>query len=113
MERELVLIADDHPGHRRLLRDYLSPYYRIVEAEDGREALELLKTHTPALLVLDVHMPQVTTELHARCGSVLAGVGAPDGLLAKPLGQTELLAAVATVRRRAQGHIAMGSLASS
>jgi DNA-binding response OmpR family regulator len=50
--------------------------------------------HTPILMV--------TAEPHARCGSVLAGVGAPDGLLAKPFGKTELLAAIATVLNRAK-----------
>lgn len=53
-----VLIADDQEGHRKLLDLLLSPEgYELTMVEDGREALEHLRTHTPDLAILDVVMP--------------------------------------------------------
>jgi two-component system phosphate regulon response regulator PhoB len=53
-----LLIADDEPGIRRLVRMTLeSDDYEIVEAADGDEAIELARTHKPELMLLDVMMP--------------------------------------------------------
>jgi two-component system phosphate regulon response regulator PhoB len=52
-----VLIADDHPSLRRLLRMTLDQRHTVIEAKDGGEALELLRRHRPAVAVLDVTMP--------------------------------------------------------
>ena len=55
---ELVLLVDDEPNIRssvrRLLRD--EPY-RVLEASSGEEALELLQSLQPALIVMDYRMP--------------------------------------------------------
>jgi signal transduction histidine kinase len=53
-----VLVVDDDPGFRRVLTGLLTPMAdRLLEAGDGREALELL-AGTPADLVLaDMRMP--------------------------------------------------------
>jgi CheY-like chemotaxis protein len=55
-----VLIADDHPSIRRLLRMTLDQCHTLIEAKDGVEALELLRRHRPAVAVLDVTMPGLT-----------------------------------------------------
>jgi len=53
-----ILLADDDPNLRALARLTLNdPEYHIVEAADGREALELARTLHPDLLVLDWMMP--------------------------------------------------------
>lgn len=40
-----ILIADDEPEIRSLLRLYLeNEKYEIIEAEDGQQALELLRS---------------------------------------------------------------------
>lgn len=52
-----VLIADDMQNVRQLLRMILAPYYEIVEARDGLEALELAIEHCPRIAVLDIRMP--------------------------------------------------------
>lgn len=59
MERT-ILIADDEKEIRELLRLYLeNEGYIVVEAADGREALELMdKTHVD-LCVLDIMMPKL------------------------------------------------------
>ena len=54
-----ILIADDSAAQRKLLELTLKDYTVLV-AEDGAEALDYLKTHTPELIVLDVDMPFVT-----------------------------------------------------
>ena len=54
-----ILIADDEPEIRSLLRLYLeNEKYEIIEAEDGQQALELLRSQQPALCILDIMMPK-------------------------------------------------------
>ncbi|WP_335932291.1 response regulator transcription factor [Streptomyces sp. PTD5-9] len=55
-----VLIADDEPMIRKGVRSVLSvdPEIDVVaEAGDGREAVELVRRHRPAVAVLDIRMP--------------------------------------------------------
>lgn len=53
-----LLIADDEPGVRSLVRMTLeSDTYEILEARDGDEALMLALEHQPELMLLDVAMP--------------------------------------------------------
>ncbi len=57
---DTVLIADDHPIFRRGLREILTQHDRfevVAEADNGREALRLIRTHRPALAVVDLAMP--------------------------------------------------------
>lgn len=55
-----ILIADDEPEIRSLLRLYLeNENYEIVEAEDGQQALDLLRRCKPDLCVLDIMMPKM------------------------------------------------------
>ena len=53
-----ILIADDEPEIRTLLRLYLeNENYQIIEAENGKQALELLKKEHVDLCLLDIMMP--------------------------------------------------------
>jgi len=55
-----VLIVDDDTSIRTMLAFvFHDAGYRVVEAEDGREALDVLRTEPPALMVLDLMMPDV------------------------------------------------------
>ena len=55
-----VLVADDEKSIRLVLKKYLSAKgYQVVEAADGREALELLKKEKPAVAFVDVKMPKL------------------------------------------------------
>ena len=55
---ELIMIVDDEPGVRALLRDTLSiAGFEVVEANDGMAALTLLRTNKPVLMVIDINMP--------------------------------------------------------
>ncbi len=53
-----VLIVDDNPDDRRLMRDYLQAGRAEIEmARNGKEALEILERFTPDLMVVDLVMP--------------------------------------------------------
>jgi DNA-binding NarL/FixJ family response regulator len=54
----LILIADDDPGIRLAVKDYLEiSGYSVLAAQNGQEALSLLETYHPHLLVSDIKMP--------------------------------------------------------
>src|SRR5271170_3847303 len=58
-----VVIVDDEPAARRSLRECCSrePDLSIVgEYADGNAALEAIRARPPALLFLDVQMPNLT-----------------------------------------------------
>jgi two-component system cell cycle response regulator DivK len=58
MDGEAVLVVDDVPDVRELLSYTLEVEgYRVLQAGDGNEALELAATHEPAVIVMDVQMP--------------------------------------------------------
>ena len=55
-----ILIADDEPEIRNLLRLYLeNENYQIIEAKAGRESLSLLREKKPDLCLLDIMMPEM------------------------------------------------------
>jgi len=57
---EKILIVDDNPGIREVVcAGFKHVGYECILAEDGEEALEKLKTHTPDLVILDVMMPKI------------------------------------------------------
>lgn len=54
-----ILVADDEKEIRELLRLYLeNAGYKILEAEDGEQALELLRREKIDLCILDIMMPK-------------------------------------------------------
>lgn len=53
-----IVVAEDNPASRELMRELLeSSGYRIVEAADGKEALEKTLEVRPDLMVLDIELP--------------------------------------------------------
>src|SRR5579859_3990439 len=55
-----ILIAEDEQSVATLLRDILEDEgYAVLLAYNGQEALEMLKTSRPALVMTDVMMPLV------------------------------------------------------
>ncbi len=53
-----VLIADDDPNTRLLVRTVLSHAgHRVIEARNGSQALESARAELPALILLDLSMP--------------------------------------------------------
>ena len=53
-----VLIVDDEPEIRRFVKQALSTAY-VMEAANGREAVEILERRKPHLVITDIRMPQM------------------------------------------------------
>ena len=58
-EKKLILVVDDDPDLVEAVSMKLeSENYRVAKAYDGNEAWEKIKEERPALIVLDVMMPE-------------------------------------------------------
>lgn len=55
----LVLIVDDDSDTRKLLRKKLQPDFDILSASTAKEALVLLKSHHPDVIISDVYLPEM------------------------------------------------------
>jgi two-component system cell cycle response regulator DivK len=54
----LILVVEDNAANQLLVREVLQPAgYRIEVASTSNQALELLKTFTPALILMDMELP--------------------------------------------------------
>jgi two-component system, OmpR family, KDP operon response regulator KdpE len=120
-----IMIVDDEPPIRKLLRMGLSTQgYDVLEASNGKIALDLLKQE-PALIILDLGLPDIQGHdllrmIRARNDSVpivvLSSRGdeagkvqaldlGADDYLTKPFGMDELLARLrAALRHQLQVH---------
>jgi DNA-binding response OmpR family regulator len=55
-----ILVTDDESNIRMLVRTALEcDGYNVIEAANGRQAMEVLKTTSPQLMVLDLNMPDL------------------------------------------------------
>src|SRR5215210_512136 len=116
----LILIVEDEPSLRRMLRTSLvAQGYRIAEAGSGAAALEGLAVHTPEVVLLDLGLPDMDgLEVIRRArrdgnrtpivvlssrgderGKVQALDLGADDYVTKPFGMVELLARIRTALR--------------
>ena len=58
-DRTTVLVVDDHADIRTYVRSVLEPVFRVLEAADGQEGLELARETLPDLIIADVMMPRL------------------------------------------------------
>lgn len=59
MPRERILVVDDDEDIRDVLKLTLEEEnYEVLEAKDGKEALEVIKKLTPHIVILDYKMPK-------------------------------------------------------
>ena len=121
----MILVVDDNLGTRLSVGDYLELFgYSVVTAEDGREALALIETHHPHLIVTDINMPKMDgyelvrkvrarpefrllpvvflTELGSIEERILGYQSGCDLYLPKPFEMKELGAVVRNLLERAQ-----------
>jgi two-component system cell cycle response regulator DivK len=61
MANELILIVEDNEKNLKLARDVLRFHgYRTVEAVDGESAVTMSVEHLPALILMDIQLPEVS-----------------------------------------------------
>jgi two-component system KDP operon response regulator KdpE len=120
MNTSTILVVDDEPQIRRAMKATLSDLgYSVLEARTGEEALELLRSESPDLILLDLNMPGIggletcraireTSETPIIILSVrnterdkvqVLDAGADD-YVTKPFGIQELLARIRAAMRR-------------
>jgi DNA-binding response OmpR family regulator len=120
MNEETILVVDDEEDIRLLLSELLTRHgYTVREAATGQEALRQLFARAPALVLLDVAMPEldgwatlarirevsdVPVIMVTARGEELERVrglqGGADDYVTKPFGRQELLARVDALLRR-------------
>ena len=124
MNGKTILVVDDEPQIRRVMRSTLSSHgYVISEAKSGEEALDSIRKERPDLVLLDVNMPGMggieacreirrasdapiimLTVRNAERDKVAALDAGADDYVVKPFGIEELLARIrAALRRYAPG----------
>ncbi len=54
-----LLVADDEPDMLRYLKSHLDDEFQVLEAVDGRQAIELAQQYEPDVIVCDMMMPEV------------------------------------------------------
>ena len=57
--KESILIVDDDVTNLRLLQGILDNSYRVLSADSGRQALNILNSNKPDLILLDIEMPEM------------------------------------------------------
>jgi len=118
----LVLVVDDEPTILSLMQEILEPEgYQVVTATNGESALRLLQANPPALLLLDLRLPDI--DGYTLCQRIRSFSQLPiimvtgkdktiemvDGLrvgaddyIRKPFVNEELVARIAACLRRSQ-----------
>ena len=59
MDKKKILIADDELYIRLLVGSALGRDYAVLEASDGEEAIDIIHTQKPDLILMDILMPNL------------------------------------------------------
>lgn len=120
-----ILVVEDEPDIRKLVQYNLAQeHFKVLEAEDGEQALKILQRERPDLVVLDLMLPGLSgielcrilrqrneiakvpiLILTARAGEADRVVGlemGADDYLTKPFSPREMVARVRAILRRTQ-----------
>ena len=56
-----ILIVEDNELNMKLFNDLLQAHgYDTVQTKDGKDAVELARSHRPDLIVMDIQMPEIS-----------------------------------------------------
>jgi len=122
-QTEKILIVDDDPDVRSAFRRALvRAGFRVSECENGRQALEREPVEQPAMIILDVDMPEldgrktlaelrrrgctrpvlIVTHVDDEASRVEGLDSGADDYVGKPCGEAELVARVRAMLRRSR-----------
>ena len=96
LSRDPILVVEDDSSTRDLLRSILTKDgWSVQTAENGRVALEKVKSARPGLVLLDLMMPEIALTAKAMKGDreKCLEAGASE-YLAKPVNTEQLLSAL-------------------
>ncbi len=115
-KKQKILVVDDEPNIRLLVKNMLGNRYNVVEAGDGDEAITQAEKEKPDLIMLDILMPGkdgfttcnqlkankatkgipvvMVTALQHKLDEKLALSLNADGYMRKPFTSDELLNAI-------------------
>ncbi len=119
MQQPVILVIDDEPAIRHFLRATLATHgYELIEAEDGAGGIALVASRQPAIVLLDLGLPdidglEVTRRLREwtkvpiivlsargqERDKVAALEAGADDYLTKPFGVAELMARIRVALR--------------
>ncbi|MBO8172336.1 MAG: response regulator transcription factor [Bacillaceae bacterium] len=122
MNGKKILVADDDPNVREIIRLYFTKLQiQLLEAKNGRQALELVESETPDIVILDVMMPEMDgfevcrevrktsdvpiimlTAKEEEFDRVLGLEIGADDYVVKPFSPRELVARIKAIFRRIQ-----------
>ncbi|MCJ7656070.1 MAG: response regulator [Dehalococcoidia bacterium] len=57
--KKKLLVVDDEPVVRALVRRMLSKDYTVLEAQDGEEAVNMARSQKPDIILMDMMMPKM------------------------------------------------------
>ena len=129
MDRTVVLVVDDEPQIRRVVRHALGEETRVIESATGRDAIDQAAAQRPELVVLDLGLPdlagiEVSREIrtwsatpilvlsarHSDAEKVALLDAGADDYITKPFSPTELQARVRALLRRSRIAPATGAV---
>ena len=128
-KRYLILVVDDETRIARMIRMNLEhDGYEVIEANSGQQALDMVRSRMPNLVILDVMMPgldgyetlQILREISQVPVIMLTAKGeeedrirglelGADDYVTKPFSPRELMSRVKAVLRRTEGSSSGGS----
>lgn len=114
MNRQTILVVEDESNILTIMRAILSANdYKVIEARDGKQALQMVASHCPDLVLLDLGLPDmdglgIIRQVRAWSKMPIVVVSArdrerdkvealdlgADDYITKPFGTSELLARI-------------------
>ena len=121
MDRTVVLVVDDEPQIRRVVRNALGDEAKVIEAATGGDAIDQTAAQRPDLVVLDLGLPDIAgldvcreirtwsmtpilvlSARHSDAEKVALLDAGADDYLTKPFSPSELRARIRALLRRAR-----------
>ncbi|MDF2529190.1 MAG: transcriptional regulator, OmpR family [Gammaproteobacteria bacterium] len=120
MAKEKIIITDDEPGIRQLVKIFLTRYhFEVIEAATGQELLSILESTQPDLIILDLMLPDMygldvckkireakdipiimLTAVQGEMNVVLGFEAGADDYVEKPFSPHVLLSRIQAILRR-------------